>query len=578
MKRTLYILGGAACVMLLPHSLRAQNVQPKDTTVSRTVVVEQEYNPDILDAAKVNVLPKVEAPTVGKKSAEYATTLFPATSIPGFSMNPYSGEELQPAFTPGYVRAGYGNYGNLDLFANYLFRLSGKDRLNIGLQVDGMNGELDKLSQANPERKKWDAHYYRTRAGADYTHLFDRFELNANGNFGLSNFNYQPGGIHGKQKFTSGDVQTGIRFTDETAPFRFNATAGVLMYERRQNGPKQPGNEDYAIKETILRFAGGVTGMIGDRRNIGIGFELNNFRYGGYTKDPHTQETLLKGYTALQLNPSYELDTDDWRLHLGAKVDLSFGFGSSYRIAPDVDIQYVFADSYVLYARATGGQRINDFRRMEQINPYSELPVSMEAAGEPRIAQLRGTHEQVNGSLGFKAGPYPGLWFHVYGGYQRLKDEIFTESVTIPTGAEEASFFHFGQADANNFYAGGEATYEYKDLFAVSARYTYRNWKCRANEHLLAVKPAGELSFNTLLRPIANLTLKLGYTHIGRKEVKNYMKMQAVNDLHAGVDYNLFKGISAYARVHNLLNKKYQYYPGYSAEGLNVLGGLSFRF
>src|SRR3712207_7336804 len=86
-------------------------------------------------------------------------------------MNPYSGEELQPAFTPGYVRAGYGNYGNLDLFANYLFRLSGKDRLNIGLQVDGMNGELDKLSQANPERKKWDARYYRTRAGADYTHL-----------------------------------------------------------------------------------------------------------------------------------------------------------------------------------------------------------------------------------------------------------------------------------------------------------------------------------------------------------------------------------------------------------------------
>lgn len=92
------------------------------------------------------------------------------------------------------------------------------------------------------------------------------------------------------------------------------------------------------------------------------------------------------------------------------------------------------------------------------------------------------------------------------------------------------------------------------------------------------MKPAGELSFNTLLRPIANLTLKLGYTHIGRKEVKNYMKMQAVNDLHAGADYNLFKGISVYARAHNLLNKKYQYHPGYSAEGLNVLGGLSFRF
>lgn len=111
----------------------------------------------------------------------------------------------------------------------------------------------------------------------------------------------------------------------------------------------------------------------------------------------------------------------------------------------------------------------------------------------------------------------------------------------------KASFFHFGQADANNFYAGGEATrHEYKDLFAVSARYTYRNWKCRANEHLLAVKPAGELSFNTLLRPIANLTLKLGYTpHRTQRGEESHMKMQAVNDLHAGADYNLFKGISA---------------------------------
>ena len=54
--------------------------------------------------------------------------------------------------------------------------------------------------------------------------------------------------------------------------------------------------------------------------------------------------------------------------------------------------------------------------------------------------------------------------------------------------------------------------------------------------------------------------------------------MKAVNDLHAKASYRIFKGISAYVQAHNLLNKKYQYFLAYPAQGFNVLGGLSFRF
>ncbi len=115
MKRSHYIIGGLALAISMPSCLQAQTTQPKDTTMTRTVVVEQEYNPDIMDASKVNVLPKVEEPTVSKKEVEYATTFFPATSVPAGLMRPYTGKEVQPGTTPGYVRAGYGNYGNLDV-------------------------------------------------------------------------------------------------------------------------------------------------------------------------------------------------------------------------------------------------------------------------------------------------------------------------------------------------------------------------------------------------------------------------------------------------------------------------------
>lgn len=197
MKRSHYIIGGLALAMSMPSSLQAQTTQPKDTTMTRTVVVEQEYNPDIMDASKVNVLPKVEEPTVSKKEVEYATTFFPATSVPAGLMRPYTGKEVQPGTTPGYVRAGYGNYGNLDILANYLFRLSQKDKLNVRFQMDGMDG---KLTLPFTDSKKWNAFYYRTRANVDYTHQFDKLDLNIAGNFGLSNFNFQPESVNSKQK------------------------------------------------------------------------------------------------------------------------------------------------------------------------------------------------------------------------------------------------------------------------------------------------------------------------------------------------------------------------------------------
>jgi hypothetical protein len=207
MKRAFYIIGGLTLAISIPSALQAQTTQPKDTTMNRTVVVEQEYNPDIMDASKVNVLPKVEEPTVSKKNVEYATTFFPATSVPAGLMRPYTGKETQPGSTPGYVRAGYGNYGNLDVLANYLFCLSDKDKLNVRFQMDGMDG---KLTIPFTDSEKWNAFYYRTRANVDYTHQFNKLDLNIAGNFGLSNFNFKPGSANSKQKFTSGDFHAGI--------------------------------------------------------------------------------------------------------------------------------------------------------------------------------------------------------------------------------------------------------------------------------------------------------------------------------------------------------------------------------
>ena len=136
----------------------------------------------------------------------------------------------------------------------------------------------------------------------------------------------------------------------------------------------------------------------------------------------------------------------------------------------------------------------------------------------------------------------------------------------------------FSQENTNNVYVGSEFTYDYKDILSFALRYTYRNWHSNQNKYLLSIKPENEVSVSLFLHPISALRVNIGYDYIGCKQEVVSPLMSDVNDLHLGASYNVFKGVSVYAQVHNLLNKKYQYYIGYPAQGFNFLGGLSFRF
>ncbi|MCR6503288.1 TonB-dependent receptor [Bacteroides muris (ex Fokt et al. 2023)] len=543
MKKITYILAGVTLAVL---SLEAQaQTQPQDTTMNRTVVVEQEYNPDIMDASKVNVLPKVEPPTVSKKAVEYDATLMLATQIPAGIMQAYTGKETQTKAQPGYARLGYGNYGNLDIRANYLFSLSSKDRLNLTFGMDGMDGKLDLPSNGG----KWNSFYYRTHAGLDYVHAFDKVDMNITGKFNQSNFNSLPGSIAGKQKFVSGDVHLGVSSTSEDMPLRFRAETNLLLYQRQHD--LMVSN----IKENIVRTKADVTGSISDEQTIGMAFAMNNIFYG---------DERLENHTSADFNPYYLFQNDDWRIRLGAHVDLAFGFGKQFRAAPDVDIQYIFSDSYILYAQGKGGRLQNDFRRLETITPYGITN-----------QQPDDTYEQLNAAIGFKASPVSGLWFNLYGGYQDLKNDL----IDTPTVKNDGISNVLLEEDTKNFYAGADLSYNYKDIFYLAANAVYRHWTTDTDgpDVIVSFKPAIEGNLDLKVRPISPLLVGIGYRHIARQGVEE-SKADPVSNLYLSGSYELFKGISVYAHVNNLLNKNYQYYWGCPSEGLNFLGGVSFRF
>lgn len=538
--------------MALPLGIHAQQ-QAKDSTLNRTVVVEQEYNPDILDASKINVLPKVEPLTASKRAVEYDATLVPANNIPATVMEAYTGKEVQPRTLPGYVRLGYGNYGNLDARADYLFTLPNSDRINLNLHINGMDGKLDLPDNGG----KWNSYYYRTHANIDYLHRFKKVDLDIAGNFGLSNFNFLPGAAVRKQKFTSGDIHFGVKSTHNDLPLQFRAETNLMLYERQYDF----GSLDN--RENIIRTKAEATGAISEGQTVGIAFAMDNVFY---------KNNNFENYTSLNLNPHYRLENDDWKMRIGAQVDMAFGFGKKFRAAPDVAIEYNFSDSYILYAQAKGGKLQNDFRRLEAFCPYGQV-----------IPQLDATYEQLNAALGFKASPITGLWFNLYGGYQNLKDDLFFQPVGFGfSTSEQYQMLSISQWNTSNIYAGAEVSYDYKNIFSFSASGVYRDWDTKddtpfSTQKVLAYKPAFEANLHIDIHPISSVLLNLGYQHVSREKVEN-AKVNPVNNLYLGGSYEFFRGISVYVRINNLLNKDYQYYWGYPTEGINFIGGVSFKF
>lgn len=507
--------------------------QANDSTVNRTVVVEQEYNPTIRDAAKIHVMPDVPAINTHKKSAQFILHAQPVAHIQAMPMQVFSSEITRRKGYPGEVQVAYGNRGLLEALAGYQWLATPHDQLKVNLRLTGRDGKLKRLDDTS----KWNSHFYRTQASLDWTHLFRQVNLNIGGNFDLCNFNFQPGLQEGKQKFTAGTLHLGVQSHEEDRPVWFKAETGVQLFQRQQDLTFEDS------KEILVHTRGEVSAAFNEEQRITVAIQMENVFF---------QQTDFENYTALDLNPYYSWKTDDWNLHAGAHVNPAFGFGKKLRVAPDVTVQYMAGDNHILYTQATGGKLLNDYSRLQILSPYSQLDTQLEA-----------TYEQINAAVGVKGSPLAGWWFHVYGGYQNLKDDLI-EGVA------------FSNEHTQNVYGGVETRYDYKDLFFLHLHGTYRHWEAN-NESALLFKPSIEAQINLGFRPIHPLQVNLGYQHQIREKVAGE-KLDDVCNLHAAVQYDFLPNINFYARFSNLLNQDYQEQWGWQAAGFSFLGGVKFRF
>lgn len=572
MKRFNYML---LIIAILGGVTTQAAAQTQDTTFVRTVVVEQEYTPDIMDATKINILPKVEAPTVTKKQVVYDEALSPAQHIPASAMDAFVGNETQAKALPGFARLGYGSKGNLDAYINYLLALSPKDKLSATLNTYGFNGDVDFLKEGN---MTWDTYFYRGTLNVDYLHNFRKMDFNTSANIGLSKFKLFPNQRFPdkeRQLFLSWDVHVGIASTDKSFPLQFKAETNFLSFTRENDFIYQKG------KENIIRTRAEAFGNMSDSQTIGLILSMDNTFYSNFdaVNNQNEQEEIygFKNHTNFTATPYFAYKSNKLNIHAGIDVDLALNHGKTLQLAPDVKVNYAFANHYQLYAEATGGRIVNDFSRLGTMNPYFQF--CHPTAGSNQVFD---TYEALNANLGIKASPITGLWLHLYGGYQMLQNDLL--SAFAENQQSDIVYYTYPiQQDTRNFRFGIDASYNYKDIFNIAASFSKYTWKTSASEieadqnQALAFKPRFMASAEIGIRPISQLQIKIGYQYIDRKTITD-ASQSPISNLHIYASYELHKQIAIYAQVHNLLNKSYQLDWGVYDQGFSLLGGVQFRF
>ena len=574
MKKKLIILSIGICFWLAAYA------QQQDTTLVRTVVVENEYNPTVMDASKINVLPKVEEPTVPKTHIDYATSIRPVAAWNYQAMQPIVKDWKADAAYRGYLRAGYGNNGNVDAQLGYLWDISKKDRLSVAASLDGWNGDLNGWSWQNQDwsGEKWSSRMYNTKVGMDYVHAFKKVNFLLGGDYHSRVFNYMVpryfngaekpesgyDGYFNKQHQTFANAYIGFASTDKDMPVQFEVQAGIRYFDEKY--PKHDYFGENVEAETNLFVKGNVWKNLNEENSLGLGLNFDN-----YSQATEWADEIM----AIEFNPYYAKQNDTWKVRIGAHldwvgrdVDNSEDDYDKFYVSPDVNVEYIFSDSYVFYAKAGGGRGISSFYELMDIAPYLV---------EHDVAP---TYMTLDAALGLKASPVDGWWFNVSGGYQ-----IRENDVCLYTRTGSGFDMNNMAGDTKVFYATAELKHDYKDLFDFSLKGTYYNWKWDGEmlvggsydsqtADALSLKP--ELEFNAEIgfKPMQGLRVNVGYEYVKRAEDIH----DPVNNLYAGADYALLKNLSVFAKFHNLLNKEYMKIDAYPAQKLNFLAGLSLQF
>ena len=557
----------------------------KDDLGTETVTVTKAYTPTVSDAFKIKVVPNLnDSIVLQKKPITYSIFSVPVAST--FTPSKGTASKVEklppPQLFNSYASFGGGNYGNV-LGEFYTSRTINRDEnLVVGLNHLSSRGGIEGVDLNNT--------FYDTKLDGSYAKR-DR-DLDWGAAIGLQHQLYNwyglPEGVYDQTTINSIDEMQNYFMGEASAYINVEDALfkrADIKYRRFFDAVSSGENRaifntefEFPLDEEILSVKAKVDYVGGSFENASLNSDANN-------------EGISYGNLQAGINPSLQMLRDDLSLNLGVNLvygmDLENSEGNFY-IYPAVTASYRLLDeSVIAYGGVTGELEQNSYYDFVEGNPFVSPTLS-----------IAPTDSQYNAYVGFKGQLLPNLSYNIKGSYAAENRKPLYK-LNPQNGF---------RTDEKGYYYGNSFDVFYDDIKTLGI---FAELNVDVNRNFTLGVNAEVYDYNTETgNPAWNLpnvtgSLFMDYQigekwfmganvfYVGEREdfssivsqnvqpggfSANLITLDGFFDANAHVGYRLNNQLSFFVKGANLSNNDYQRWANFRVQGIQVLGGATYKF
>lgn len=573
-----------SCLMFVFQFSLAQKKQENIGT--EVVNVVKPYTPTISDAFKVKETPSLDDEgNTKKETIKYSIFSFPVASTFTPSKGKAEGIEKskQEKLFKNYATFGGGNYGTLNA---ELFVTENIDKYGY---VAGVFRHLS--SQGGIKDVELDDAFFDT--SIEMTYGSNDRDMSWNVDLGYQNQIYHWYGL-------PTDFGSTLSPQDRTA--LIGGIDSQQSYSTIALGGKVSFNES-VFKEASLKFNhfSDAFGSGENRFYVKPSFQLDvmeetiktnvivDYLGGSFDKNywNTNTESIKYGFTNFGIAPSFEMQEDDWTLHIGMGLFYSMDTENSdnkFLIYPQINASYkVVGDLMVFYAGAEGNLEQNSYMDFVNENPFVS----------PTL-YITPTDKQYDVFAGLKGKLADNVSYNVRASYVNERNKALYKSndFTEDSTNEDYAYGNSMQVvydDIKTVSFFGELKADFSEDFSFGINGTFSSYTTDVQQeawNLPDIKLNSTLSYTITKKWFAGADVffvgerkdqKLN-TDIIYVVAPSPVTLESYFDVNAHVGFKYSERLTAFLRANNITNKGYEKWLNYPVQGFQIVLGANYKF
>lgn len=548
------------------HVLVAQN----DTTLSRVVTVERDFQPAIQSAGKISQCPVILTPEIQLNPVVYSTYSTPLSIDYNINQLPAAETNFIPQAPLNGILEGAAGHRNTHFLFGYQIQPKKKISLNLFANHDAYWGEDAQSKSA---------------IGVDFAYHFSKIDLYANASGKVMHWDYYKYIMDETFGLVNIDLGNSILW-DANANVGIKSTTNNAFQYRIQTGYSAVGQMLQAENMVNTHIDAAWTNKT---HTAGVkAYVKNNFykvSQADLTGEYHPSYTHSRH--AIRVEPFYAYSYKNLHLHAGVNIDMNLsplmieerwlGTLENLGFAPSPNVQVSWHTNNNLlhvYATATGwyGTATVDEERL--YNPYASS-----ICQSNHIAP----YTPIDATIGIKLRPIKTMLLDIYGGYALRLSDYATYADVYKHLDTDADFnfisttYLVDKQSYQQWKVGGSLHYHYKDIAELNVDGSYYFYM----QQMVYDRPDWTINARLDVHIDSKWSIYSENHFAGKRWAKTSegdQQMKPIVSLNLGGQYAINRWLSVYAEVNDYLNRKDEIFYGFKSQGIHFLVGVKWKF